>query len=123
MTDDDCLSDTRAVLPPVGHAPVHHYEIRVQGRLAPRWSAWFDGLTVTADDDGTTVIAGRIADQSALHGVLQKLRDVGLPLLSLTEASPDAPIPDHEASPAATTGTSVDPDTQVIPPCTTRSTP
>jgi len=61
-----------------------HYEIRVQGRLSTRWSAWFDGLALTTVDDGTTVIHGEVLDQAALHGLLQKLRDVGLPLLSLT---------------------------------------
>lgn len=122
MTDDDRLSDTRAMPPSVGHAPVHHYEIRVQGRLASRWSAWFDGLAVTAGDDGTTVLAGPLVDQSALHGVLQKLRDIGLPLLSLTEASPDAPTPDHDAVPATNAGTSVDATTRTSPTHPTRST-
>ena len=64
-----------------------HYEIRVQGRLAARWSAWFDGMTITAADDGTTVIRGTVVDQAALHGLLQKLRDVGIPLVSLTPVS------------------------------------
>jgi hypothetical protein len=63
---------------------VPQYEIRVAGRLAPRWSAWFDGLTVAAQADGTTVIRGPVVDQAALHGLLQKLRDVGIPLVSLT---------------------------------------
>ena len=66
-----------------------HYEITVSGRLSPRWSAWFEGLDVTASDDGTTVISGPLADQSALHGLLQKLRDLGLPLLSLTKLPTD----------------------------------
>ena len=66
--------------------PVPEYEIRVAGRLASRWSAWFDGLTIATDDDGTTVIRGPVVDQAALHGLLQKLRrDVGIPLLSLTQ--------------------------------------
>ena len=60
------------------------YEIRVQGHLAPRWAAWFDGLTLTPDDDGTTVIETSLADQAALHGLLVKVRDTGLPLLSVT---------------------------------------
>ena len=72
--------------------PAPQYEIRVAGHLAPRWSAWFDGLTVTTRTDGTTVLRGPVVDQAALHGVLQKLRDAGIPLLSLT------PLP----SPAAT---------------------
>ena len=59
-------------------------EIRVQGHLASRWAAWFDGLTLTPDDDGTTVIEAPLADQAALHGLLVKVRDTGLPLLSVT---------------------------------------
>lgn len=65
------------------------YEIRVKGHLAARWSAWFDGLNLTNESDGTTVISGPVADQAALHGVLQKLRDVGMPLVSITQVSPD----------------------------------
>lgn len=60
------------------------YEIRIQGRLEARWGSWFDGLTVTADGDGTTVLRGRVVDQAALHGLLQKVRDLGLPLVSVT---------------------------------------
>ena len=59
------------------------YEIRIQGHLDPRWEAWFDGLIITTEDDGTTTIHGPIADQAALHGLLQKLRDLGLPLISV----------------------------------------
>ena len=54
------------------------YEIRVAGRLSSNWDAWFDGLSVTSDADGTSVIRGSVVDQAALHGLLQKLRDVGL---------------------------------------------
>jgi hypothetical protein len=68
------------------------YEIRLQGRLGPRWSAWFDGLAVTAGPDGTTVLRGPVADQSALHGLLQRLRDLGLPLISVTPTEPDTSI-------------------------------
>jgi hypothetical protein len=59
------------------------YEIRVEGHLGARWTAWFDGLSVTTADDGTTVLRGPVIDQAALHGLLQKLRDVGIPLISL----------------------------------------
>jgi hypothetical protein len=65
--------------------PIPQYEIRVAGRLGPRWSAWFDGLTVASGDDGTTALRGPVVDQAALHGLLQKLRDLGLPLLSLSQ--------------------------------------
>jgi hypothetical protein len=63
------------------------YEIRVTGHLAPRWAAHFDGMTLTPQDDGSTVIEGPVADQSALHGLLRKLSDLGLPLVSVTPAS------------------------------------
>jgi hypothetical protein len=65
------------------------YQIRVQGRLTARWANRFDGLTLTAGPDGTTVVAGPVADQSALHGLLRALGDLGVPLLSVTEIQPD----------------------------------
>lgn len=64
------------------------FAIRVQGHLDARWSAWFDGLTVTTDKDGTTLIEGPVADQAALFGLLLRMRDMGLPLLSVTRADP-----------------------------------
>jgi hypothetical protein len=65
------------------------YCIRIQGRLERRWSAWFDGMTLTLDADGTTVLRGRVSDQAALHGLLQKVRDLGLTLLEVTHEDPD----------------------------------
>jgi hypothetical protein len=65
------------------------YEIRVGGHLEARWSAWFDGLTLTREADGTTVLRGPVVDQAALHGLLQKVRDTGLPLVSVTPVGPD----------------------------------
>jgi hypothetical protein len=73
-----------------GHTGIPQYEIRVKGHLAPRWTVWFDGLRLDAEDDGTTVIRGPVVDQAALHGVLQRLRDVGIPLVSLRELPTDA---------------------------------
>lgn len=67
------------------HTPTPHYEICVAGRLDARWAAWFDGLDLTDRGDGTTVLRGPVVDQAALHGVLQRLRDVGVRLLSLRE--------------------------------------
>jgi hypothetical protein len=71
------------------------YEVRVQGRLESRWVAWFDSMTLTAEDDGITCIHGPVADQAALHGLLAKLRDVGLPLVSVLHVDgnerPDVP--------------------------------
>ena len=60
------------------------YDIRVKGHLETRWTAWFDGLTLTKCGDGTTVIHGPVVDQSTLHGLLQKVRDMGLALISVT---------------------------------------
>ena len=67
------------------------YEIRVQGRLESRWAAWFDGMTLTTGGDGTTVLAGPLADQAALHGVLARIRDLGLPLIAVTSLGADPP--------------------------------
>jgi hypothetical protein len=90
---------------PTGHhgdrAP-DTYAVRVHGRLGPGWSAWFDGLDVAGADDGTTTIQGAVRDQAALHGLLQKVRDVGLPILSVTRLT--QPGDDASAS-AATTST------------------
>ncbi len=59
------------------------YEIRVAGHLDGRWAARFDGLSLTQDSDGTTVISGPVADQAELHGLLQQVRDLGVPLVSV----------------------------------------
>jgi hypothetical protein len=67
------------------------YEIRLKGHLDARWAAWFDGLNLTHQSDGTTVIHGQVADQAALHGLLQKVRDTGLPLVSVICVEPDQP--------------------------------
>ena len=67
------------------------YEIRLRGRLDPRWSAWFDGMTLTTADDGTTTLRGPVTDQAALHGLLARIRDLGLPLLSVTPLDAEHP--------------------------------
>ena len=64
------------------------YEIRLKGRLDARWAARFDGLDLTHEGAGTTVIHGPVADQAALHGLLTKVRDLGLPLVSVTRVDP-----------------------------------
>jgi hypothetical protein len=77
---------------PIGH---HHdsgwFEIRLEGHLDHRWASWFDAVSLANESDGTTVIQSQVADQAALHGLLQKVRDIGLPLLSLTQVEPDSP--------------------------------
>ena len=70
------------------------YEIRVRGRLDRRWSGWFGGFTITSGDDGTSLLTGPVVDQAALHGMLAKIRDLGVPLLSVRRVEPkqaDAP--------------------------------
>jgi hypothetical protein len=67
------------------------YEIRLKGYLEARWAAWFDGLSLTHHSDGSTLLHGFVADQAALHGLLQKVRDLGLPLVSVTQIEPDQP--------------------------------
>lgn len=59
------------------------YEIRVQGHLEQHWSEWFDGLTISHDPNGNTVLRGSLTDETALHGVLSKIRDLALPLLAV----------------------------------------
>lgn len=71
-----------------------HYTLRVEGHLDPRWSAWFEGLTVTPTAAGETVIAGPLADQAALHGLLAKLRDLNLTLIAVQRFDPP---PDRSA--------------------------
>ena len=67
------------------------YEIRVEGHLDTRWAAWFDGLALTWETDGITLIAGSVVDQAALHGLLQKVRDTGLPLVSVEQITSAEP--------------------------------
>ena len=79
------------------------YEIRLKGHLDSRWTVLFDGMTLTTKSDGTTLIAGPVVDQAALHGLLHKLRDIGLPLVSVNHVeidqtegpppTPDSPNP------------------------------
>jgi hypothetical protein len=83
------MIDTQA---PTGERPeAGRYEIRVKGHLDARWAAWFDGLRLAHQGDGTTVIHGPIADQAALHGLIQKVRDVGLELISVNSIEPNQP--------------------------------
>ena len=68
--------------------PPVHYEITVEGILEARWSAWFDGMQLASDAVGRTTITGPVADQAALHGLLAKVRDLGLPLLAVRRIEP-----------------------------------
>ena len=64
------------------------YEIRIKGHLDDRWSDWFEGLTITLEEDGNTLLTGPVVDQAALHGLLKKVRDLGMPLLSVCPLDP-----------------------------------
>jgi hypothetical protein len=58
------------------------YQIRIKGHLGPKWTDWFEGLTITLEDNGDTLLTGPVVDQAALHGLLRKVRDLGMPLIS-----------------------------------------
>ena len=59
------------------------YQIRLKGHLDDQWTDWFEGLTITLEEDGNTLLSGPVADQAALHGLLKKVRDLGMPLISV----------------------------------------
>ena len=65
------------------------YQIRLKGHLGRHWTDWFDGLTITLEDNGETLLTGPVADQAALHGLLKKVRDVVMPLISVIGVKPD----------------------------------
>ena len=67
------------------------YEIRIAGHLPSQWMDWFEGLTITLEDDGNTLLSGPVADQAALHGLLKKVRDLGMPLVSVNPIEPGPP--------------------------------
>jgi len=62
------------------------FQIRIQGHLSQQWQDWFEGLSITREEDGNTLLTGPVVDQSALHGILKKIRNLGMPLLSLNAA-------------------------------------
>jgi hypothetical protein len=98
VTAADRPTDTTGATP-ADHDHIQHYEIRVKGHLGSHWAAWFDGLSLTHEGDGTTVLRGPVVDQAALHGLLNKLRDVGIALVSLTQVPSDSTIAAPPARP------------------------
>ena len=76
-----------------GQPPV--YEIRLKGHLGSQWADWFEGLAVTLAEDGETLLTGPVADQAALHGLLRKVRDLGMPLVSVNLVAANASHPYH----------------------------
>jgi len=77
--------------PPIDPGDPTVYQIRLKGHLGRQWTDWFGGLTVTSADNGETLLTGPVIDQAALHGLLRKVRDLGLPLISVNAAAPGAP--------------------------------
>ena len=77
---NDINSETEPRLPAA-------YQIRIEGHLGDQWTDWFDGLAITLDDNGDTLLTGSVTDQAALHGLLRKVRDLGMPLVSVTSVS------------------------------------
>ncbi|HVP21448.1 MAG TPA: hypothetical protein VMS73_06255 [Anaerolineaceae bacterium] len=65
------------------------YQIRVLGQLGSQWTDWFEGMSITLEEDGETLLTGSVVDQAALHGLLKKIRDLGMPLLSVNCVNPD----------------------------------
>lgn len=65
------------------------YQIRIKGHLSSQWTDWFEGLTITLEEDGDTLLTGTVVDQAALHGLLKKVRDLGMPLLSVNSVGFD----------------------------------
>jgi len=72
-------------------AKTYTYQITLEGRLGSQWTAWFEGFTITQEESGNTLLTGAVVDQAALFGLLRKVRDLGLPLISLARIEP-APV-------------------------------
>ena len=83
------MSETHAL--PEYHDESGLYEIRLKGHLDNRWADWFEGLTITLEDNGDTLLTGPVVDQAALHGLLKKVRDLGMPLISVSPVEPGPP--------------------------------
>ena len=103
MSTEDSTPRTTTGASAAEHTNTPQYEVRVKGHLGSPWAVRFDGLSLSTEDGGITVIRGPVIDQAALHGLLQTLRDIGIPLISLRELPPDAPTiegraPEHEES-------------------------
>ena len=86
---DMAMSSERAPSPDPDQPMICH--IRIEGHLSPHWSSWFEGLAITLEDNGETMLTGPLVDQAALHGLIRKVRDLGIPLLSVVCVKADQP--------------------------------
>ena len=90
----------------------HHepgrYEIRIKGHLDNRWANWFEGMTITLEEGGTTLLTGPVVDQSELHGLIKKVRDLGMPLVSVSPVEPSPSVVAHPAASGVKSQTGVD---------------
>jgi hypothetical protein len=84
------------------------YEIRLQGHLDAQWVTWFDGLTITLEENGYTLLSGAVADQSALHGLLKKIRDLGMPLVSVVRVQSNRTEQGEKMNPSTTSAKKLD---------------
>lgn len=73
--------------------PTIVYEIRVEGHLGPEWAEWFDGMTIRSEANGESSLTGSVVDQAALHGILKRMRDLGLPLVSVVRVTASTAAP------------------------------
>jgi hypothetical protein len=89
------MSNNRNPKPDSGESMV--YQIRIKGHLGRQWTEWFEGLTITLEDNGDTLLTGPVVDQAALHGLLRRVRDLGMPLLSVIQPEKGEQVyPDSE---------------------------
>ena len=100
------MSETHAL--PEYHEESGLYEIRLRGHLNHRWTGWFEGMTITLEEGGTTLLTGPVVDQSELHGLIKKVRDLGMPLVSVSPVEPSPSVVAHPAASGVKSQTGVD---------------
>jgi hypothetical protein len=81
---------TNGINPQAQHSEPMIYQIRIKGHLGRQWADWFEGMAIVPEDGGNTLLIGEAVDQAALHGLLKKVRDLGLPLLSVIRVTPES---------------------------------